>query len=208
MSDAQEMLRLLKPALRGTARAIKSSTSYRKPSYQTQINKLKRQVAHNKRELVRHTIDGTLTPAGTGLILTQIAVTGDIKNAATFRDDITGSKWRNVYMDVSCKVPSDFTGFRMIVYVPKKPGQRFSPATQAFTKQLDPNFAWTVADQRYTPDTMDNRVFRTRVNLKSLKTIYNDDLSVLEKGEVVVLFIHQGSTTSYDYSIQAMIRNI
>lgn len=111
-------------------------------------------------------------------------------------------------MDLSVKVPANMTAFRMLIYVPKKPGQRFAPTTQAFTRTLDPNFAWVISDQRYTPDTLDNRVLRTKVSLKNLKTIYNDDLSVLERGEIVVAFIHQGSTSPYEYSLMGMIRNI
>jgi len=183
-------------------------TNYGKVPLQVQLNKLKRDVAQNKRELVRHTIAGTLTPGSSGTILTQISFTGDLKNASSFRDDITGSKWSNVTLDVGCRVPSDYTDFRMMVYVPKKPGQRFSPSVRQWTQNPDPNFAWVLSDQRFTPDTLDNRNFRTTVSLKNMKTIYNDNLTTLERGEVMIAFFHSGSTTPYDYSITGLVRNI
>jgi len=199
MSFRQEMRRINNSAYR--------QKSYG-PSLQTQLDKLKRKVAANKPEQFTFKHGGTITPASTSQAQTNINLTDLIYTSSDFRDDITGSIWKNHWMDIRFLLPNFYTSFRCIVYVPKRPGLNFVPTSRAVISQPDHNTFWVLYDKAMTPDVATNHVHKVRFSLKNLKTEYSSDGSTLDAGEVKVAFIYGGSQSPMQYSIQMGLSNV
>ena len=79
--------------------------SYGKPSLQIQVDKLKRKVASNKAEQFTFKQGGTITPPSTSQGQTNLNITDLIYTDSDFRDDITGSIWKNHWMDIRFHLP-------------------------------------------------------------------------------------------------------
>ena len=182
--------------------------SYGKPSLQIQVDKLKRKVASNKAEQFTFKQGGTITPPSTSQGQTNLNITDLIYTDSDFRDDITGSIWKNHWMDIRFHLPNDMTTFRCIVYVPKRPGLNFVPPTRAVINQPDHNTFWVLYDKALTPDVNTNHVHKARLSLKGLKTEYSSDGSTLDAGEIKVAFIYGGTTSSMVYQIQMGLSNV
>lgn len=128
--------------------------------------------------------------------------TVDITNAfvtsSTYHDNVTGDEYLNNSLQTKVDVSNDVAKCRMIIYVSKNPAVSFTPAaTQSgFTTQPDPNSFWILKDVYINHNT---DVFSTSTtywcNLRKLKSIYNTDSNILEKGRVRVLFHYLNTTT-------------
>ncbi|AXQ65402.1 MAG: hypothetical protein [Circular genetic element sp.] len=200
MSFRNEMRRINNSAYR--------QKSYGKPSLQVQVDKLKRKVAANKAETFTFKQGGTITPPSTAVAQTNINLTDLIYTDSDFRDDITGSIWKNHWMDIRFLTPNDSSQFRVIVYVPKRPGLNFVPAVRNIINQPDHNTFWVLYDKALTPDVNTNHCHKARFSLKGLKSEYSSDGSTLDAGEIKVAFIYAGSTVAYTYQIQMGLSNV
>jgi len=183
-------------------------SSYRKPSLQSQVDKLKRKVAANKAELFTFKQGGSITAPSTATAQTNVNLTDLFYTNSDFRDDITGNSWKNHWMDIRYGVPNDCTMLRVIVYVPKRPGLNFVPTTRPALQQPDHNTFWVLYDKAMTPDVNTNHIHKARFSLKNLRTEYSSDGSTLDKGEVKVAFIYGGTTSPITYQVQMGLSNV
>lgn len=94
-----------------------------------------------------------------------------------------------------------------MIYVPKKPGESFTPSLVSgtcFVQQPDPNKYWVLRDDLVNIYTTDGFVrHNINVSLKKLKTIINTAATDIEKGEIKMLVVYNGQTAAtpqFDYS--------
>lgn len=169
-----------------------------KPSLQQQINDLKINVGRNKPEIQYFRGDGAITSTGTGTEQNAINITQSLIASSTFRDLIIGDKWTNIALSLYFYLTPDLTHFRYVVYVPKKTGTSFTPASNPFVRQPDPSAFWVLADRAVTcdPNSGGFKSIQKTVKLNRLKSIYNLDSTTLEKGEIKVLLITNGTTSA------------
>lgn len=183
-----------------------------KPSLQEQVNSLKMQVGRNKPEVQYFRGDGTITSTGTGTEQNTINITASLIASSTFRDNIIGDRWTNIALALSFYLSADCTHFRYVVYVPKKTGTSFTPTAQQFVRYPDPSAFWVLADKSVTldPSAGGFRSVRKTVKLNRLKSIYNLDTTTLEKGEIKVLLITNGTnaaTQQLEYGFNLIFAN-
>jgi hypothetical protein len=200
MSFQNEMARINRSKFR--------SFSSGRPSLQMQVDKLKRKVAANKSEIFTFNQGASITPPSTNQTQTNVNITDLIYTDTDFRDDITGNTWKNHWMDIRYIVPNNMTTFRVVVYVPKRPGLNFVPTTRAMLKQPDHNTFWVLYDKAVTPDVSTNHIYKARLNLKNLKTEYSSDGTTLDRGEVKVALIYGGTTSTFSYQIEMGLSNV
>lgn len=172
----------------------KWKSSYRpstKPSLQNQVDVLKRKVSRNTPEtqyfqdLTSELIIGNVNQSF------EVNVTDSLINTANFRDLVTGDKWINKSLQFHFD-PHHNTGMcRLVIYQPKKVGQRFQPVgtTAAYERYPDPSAFRVFYDHSWEP-TRDNELRKKgSINLGNMMTTYNSDSSTLERGEIIVMFM-------------------
>ncbi|MBA7714749.1 hypothetical protein ES703_123781 [subsurface metagenome] len=180
----------------------------RSNNLQSQINSLQRQVNQNKSEVISFKDGGNIFPTSTSFEQTTISVTDDLHGSADFRDDVTGEKWRNHYLDLRYVGPNDMSTLRVMIYVPKKPGTSFVPPTRKGVYQPDKNAFWMLYDKSHDLTVNTESHKHVRVNFRKMISEYASSGTTLEKGDIKISFITQGSLSNVSYNYQLGFSNV
>lgn len=192
--------------LRGRSKSAKYA-SYSAPTYQNQINVLKRQINKQKPAKVYYR-EAYETSASAGFGHTDHNLTGDFIASTNFRSLVNGDRWNNVYLRLNAVVDKTCNSFRVIVYVPKVTGASYNPGTTVsdIPRILDPAAFWVLADVMVDLKAdLGDPSFQRLVKLNNLMTIYNTSSGVLEKGQIRMCCIWNKTTTAVPYHISAML---
>jgi len=205
--------------LRGTrARVNKWQNGSQKITLQNQITSLKRQVNRNKAETLYFRYDGQIDgPAGSGNKIHNLIPTHNLITNPHFRTDVTGDRWINKFLKLKFYIEPDVNAFRIVAYIPKKTGNRFTPSR--FTAFPDPSAFTILRDKLLTRTETDDidriasrQAYTTTINLRNRQSVYNSNNAILEKGELVVMLMSNGSdstagTKQYDYAYELIYCN-
>lgn len=200
--------------LRGTAKKRKTYAILNaRPTLQNQLTALKAQVSKQKPETQYYRATGTHTSASLSVETTHYNITASLINSVNFRDNVTGDRWTNLALSLKYFMGINTDVMRVLVYVPKREGTRFAPATNPFTEHPDPSSYWIISDFYVTHrDSTTSEAIMRRVKLKSLKTIYDSNSGQIEKGEVIVTIMSwtPGGTgaTAYQYGHELVYNNL
>ncbi|AXQ65316.1 MAG: hypothetical protein [Circular genetic element sp.] len=175
---------------------------------QSQINRLERKVAQNTNEVITFKDGDNIFPSSTAFEQTTLSVTDDLHASANFRDDVTGEKWRNHWLDLRYVGPNDMSTLRVMIYVPKKPGTSFVPPARKGVYQPDNNAFWVLYDKSHDLVTNTESHKHARVNLRKLVSEYASSGSTLERGDIKITFIYAGSTSNISYNYQLGFSNV
>lgn len=199
--------------LRGT---VKKQEQYRvlnaRPTLQNQISALKAQVNRQKPETQYFRVSGVRTSTTTAIEQVNFLVTDSLISSTNFRQNVTGDQWTNIALNLKMNMTSDCYGCRIICYVPKKAGTRFTPSSQQMVAHLDPSSFWTISDTYMNhQDTSSNEFTSRRFNLKKLKTLYDSNVGTIERGEVIISVIYFPKTAAqaqFSYGYELVYNNL
>jgi len=194
------------PYLRGTKSTV---GSYSKPSFQNQLNLLKRKVNQNTPSKSNHQRQYILTAVAAGITGATINVTEDFVGAVEYRDLINGDSFTNHTLRLSIKVRPEVTAFRVVVYTPKVTSSTYAVPTtdNEFTRFLDPA-AFTIYHDSWVnrQADLDESIFFRNINLRRMRTIDNGSSGVLEKGNLrVCLMWNKGGGTTVPAHVSTML---
>lgn len=199
--------------LRGTYRKseINKALSGR-PTLQNQISALRSQVNRQKPETQFYRFAGNHNSTGTTIEQQNHLVTQTLISSTNFRDKVTGDEWANSLLKMKFNMEKDCKYARIIVYVPKKAGDRFTPSTFKSVTQPDPSSFWILADFFVNhKDNNTNEAITRQFSLRKLKTIYDSNAAAITKGEVLFTVIAQPTTAltlQYSYGIELVYNNL
>lgn len=120
-------------------------------------------------------------------------ITGNFTSTSTYHDNVTGDEYLNNNLQLKVDVKNDVLKCRMVVYVSKNPLVTFNPSAglTGFMTQPDPNSFWILKDVYINHQT---DVFDTSttywMNLQKMKTIFNTESNIVEKGRIRVCLIY------------------
>lgn len=201
--------------LRGTKRIKREYAILNaRPTLQNQINALKAQVSKTKPETQHFRVSGSVISGGSTVTQPEQRnhlVTETLIGSTNFRNNVTGDQWVNKALELRVVKHPDCNFMRVIVYVPKTPGTRFSPTSNEFTDTLDPSSYWVLSDFTLTKTYGSGYSSHTQyVSFKGLKTIYDSNVGNVEKGEIVISTITDGSPADkmYEYGYRLMYSNL
>lgn len=195
--------------LRGTLnKRYKAAIAAGRPTLQNQVDALKVQVGKNRAETQYYRGSGVHTSGGTAgaTEITNIVPTTNLVASGTFRDKVTGDKWVNKFLKLRFVSTDDCQVLRVIVYFPKRAGTRFAPSSFRLTEIPDPSAFWVLRDQTFTQKDASGRMnAEMMIGLRGKMTLYDSDSALLERGELVVCVMSQGSTattTQFNYGYE------
>lgn len=203
--------------LRGTVRKQNERAIYnQRPTLQNQITRLQSQVARNKPETLYFRSSSDYTAASLGRYQINILPTSSLIGSTEFRNNVTGDKWRNLTVDFSALLKNTNAVFRIMCYVPKKTGERFTPSSEEFNRHPDPSAFWVISDEIVTNmntnsnNASKNRGYKKRFNLKGLHTLYNSSSANLEKGEIVISVLGSAASigSQFEYGWELKYQNM
>jgi len=186
--------------LRGTRAKQSASVWGKRQTLQNQITALKSQVSQNKPEVQHFFSRGEIISDNSADKISHFSLSNAVKDDPEFRLHVTGDKWQNIGLYLRTYFTSDNTAARILIYVPKVPGDRFSPNSNRFVTLPDPRNYWILRD--ITVDRTDrsgqsgSQVVNTYADFKKLITEYNQGNDDIMKGEIVVTFMTNGSSGS------------
>jgi hypothetical protein len=198
--------------LRGTRNKRTYAMLNTKPTLQNQISALRAKVNSQKPETQHYQVANNHISGGTVATETvNLLPTSSLIGSTNFRQNVTGDKWTNIALRFKLNLEPDAKMARIICYVPKKTGDRFSPGSYATTTIPDPSSFWVISDSYVNPDTTAQNTCITRnFNLKKMKTIYDSNTTTLERGEIVVAIISEPGTAytlQYSYGYDLIYHN-
>lgn len=216
----KEYLRYIAPpnidimaALRGTWRKEQINKALAgRPTYQNQIDALRRKVNSQKPETQYFRVAGNHTSSGTAVEQVNHLVTSSLISSTNFRDKVTGDAWCNKLLKLKLNFDEDCEYARVLVYVPKKAGERFAPSTYSTVTHPDPSSFWVIADFYVNHlDATTNHCLSKVMSLARLKTIYDSNAAEITKGEIVISVIHKpntAATTQYSFGYELVYNNL
>lgn len=183
-----------------------------RPTLQNQITALRRQVNQQKPETQYYRVSGTHNSTGIGIGQNNHLVTSSLIGSANFRQNVTGDQWANIALNLKFTMAPACQIARVLVYVPKKSGSRFTPASNGTVEHPDPSSFWVVSDTyiRHNDNSTQEPASR-RFNLKKLKTIYDSNAVSIERGEIVLTVIYDTAASSgqlYSYGYELVYSNL
>jgi hypothetical protein len=126
--------------LRGTYRKAEINKALSgRPTLQNQISALRRQVNSQKPETQYFRVGSNHTSTGTVVEQKNHLCTDSLISSTNFRDKVTGDEWCNKMLRMKFNFEPDCEYARIIVYVPKKAGDRFTPSTFKTVTHPDPS---------------------------------------------------------------------
>lgn len=170
---------------------------YRPPTLKNRVDTLARKVAAQKPEIQYYDEAQLISFAGAGFSVTDIDATRELIDNASFRDYITGDKWKNLGLYVRCAGTGlNVTRLRILVYTPKRAGTSNFPAltgASIFTQIPDPTAFTTHSD--YTWDANDPIGSLTVQSQTSLKMItqYNSEADIVDRNGVRIWIARESS---------------
>lgn len=134
----------------------------------------------------------------TGFSISANNLTTDITGTSTLANTVLGDRFKNVYLKWRLALPSGTAQCRVVVFYTKRTGTGYSPATSRFglADIVDPAFCTVLHDQTYTPPNASTPwTVSANTNLRNYTTIYNRSSAQLEKGELILTFLTEGTAT-------------
>ncbi len=197
--------------LRGTKTKQKTyAVLNARPTLQNQISALRSQVAKQKPETQYFRATGTHTSAAGTVETTHYNLTQSLISSITFRDNVTGDRWTNLALKMKFLLSASTIAQRVVLYVPRKAGSRFTPANP-LVEQPDPTSFWIVGDYMLNkPDPSSDTLYSYQNSLKGLKTIYDSQLGNIDKGEVIVSVFSwcPSGQTAFQYGYELVFHNV
>lgn len=203
--------------LRGT---LKRRRNNAQPTLQNQITSLRRQVERNKPETQYFRIRNNFySSAATSVQQLNLNVTETLIGSSDFRNNVTGDLWTNARLDFRTYLTPDCNQFRIVIYVPKKSGNRFNPSQYPFVTIPDPTAFTIYHDKTYTRDYDNINSNNTKkphqyvhrfLSLRNMMTKYNSESAIIERGEIIVSIIFDPQTAltlQGDYSYMLTYAN-
>jgi len=172
------------------------SASYmRKRTMEQELRAIKRRVSRNTPapSYFRST-NVVNTTAASGFQLAQINVTSLLTGDSSYHDLVTGDKFINQSLTLRVLWDKGVNFSRVMVYAPKKAGNTFVPsvAPSGIVQAPDSNSFWIIHDHVYTQTDPDQTMrMQRKMGLNGMLTTFNTDNSLIEKGEVILLFLFQ-----------------
>lgn len=184
-----------------------------RPTLQNQITALKAQVNRQKPETQYFRVSGAHTNTGGTIEQTNHLITSSLISSANFRQNVTGDQWTNIALNLNMALYKECRGARVILYVPKKAGTRFTPASSQLVEQVDPSSFWVISDTYLNHSTEANLSNHSRrFNLRKMKTIYDSNAAQIEKGELVLSVIYYPRAAAvqaqYSYGYELVYNNV
>lgn len=183
---------------KGTSNTVVVRTS-RPKTVKEEIRALKRKVALYRNAPHFHSVRSTLNSAGAGSWSQfELDITNAFVTSSTYHDNVTGDEYLNNSLQTKIDVGQDVAKCRMIVYVPKNPLVKFIPSNDqaGHITQPDPNSFWILKDVYINHNT---DVFNTATtywcNLRKMRTVFNTDSDIVEKGRVWI-YVHYLNTAT------------
>lgn len=188
--------------LRGTRKNQTAASVYRqRPTLQNQITRLSAQVSANKPETQYFRSAGNHTSASSSPEITNYLITSSLISSLDFRDKVTGDQWANLFLKFRLYTEPTNGSIRVLIYSPKKTGVRFTPSSFLFVTIPDPSSFWVLYDQVLTDDDVNgHNNLQRNVSLKKLKTIYDSNAAAIQKGEVIMSVISEGTSGTIQFS--------
>lgn len=199
--------------LRGTRNKAIYKALNTRPTLQNQITALSRQVALQKPEIQHWRWAGNYN-SGTqaGQTLVELNATDDLIQSTNFRQNVTGDQWRNKVFKYKINFEPNCLWARVVIYVPKKAGDRFQPTAYTSTSIPDPSQFWVISDRFYKANnTNRNYPGNATVNLRNMKTIYDSQVTAIEKGELMMAIFTETNTQntlSFTYGYNLTFTNL
>jgi len=185
------------PYLRGT----KPSAKYAAPSgLQAQVNALSRRVAQNTRQKNFWRKQYEL-PQSAGYDGLSIDVAAAFVIDPSYRTMVLGDKYTNHWIRLNWLLQNTTDLMRIIAYVPKKTGGFIAPPSdeESFLRIPDPAAYTVFHDQFYSVvDRGVDRAFKKVINLRNMVTNYNGSSSTMERGDLKIMVMKQGTGTTGD----------
>lgn len=166
-----------------------------KITVQNQLDVLRRRVSRNTPEVQYHQDLFAFTPLTNLSNQYERSFTASLIGSAGFRSAITGDQWYNKTLRFRFD-PSTTTGtVRLAFYIPKKAGQRFTPATASNPpiRFPDPTAFRILYDRTWDPSKEGSLYASGKISLGNLLTSYNSDSNTLERGELMCVVWTTGS---------------
>lgn len=180
--------------LRGTKKTMSATMAagrpFRKPTLRNQVNALQRQVNRQKPE-VQHLIqNNSITSTSPGNQLYTSSPVENLVGNADFRQKITGDQWMLNYLQLKVNSGSALKYLRIIVYIAKRPGHKWTNGSYPTTEFLDPSEFTVIRDismpnTNFNSTSMGNNFF---IPLNKL-VVYDSDSATIEKGNLRIAFI-------------------
>lgn len=125
-------------------------------------------------------------------------LTTDITGSTVLADTVLGDRFKNVLCKWRFAMPPGTTQCRVVIFYTKRVGSGYTPANTRFgiADIPDPAYVTVLHDMSYTPPNASTgwSVAGT-TNLRNYTTIYNRSATQLEKGELVVAVLTEGTAT-------------
>nr|AGA18485.1 hypothetical protein [uncultured marine virus] len=184
-----------------------------RPTLQNQITALKAQVNRQKPETQYFRVSGSHSNTGGTIEQNNHLITSSLISSTNFRQNVTGDQWTNIALNLKIALLKECRGARVILYVPKKAGTRFTPGSSQLVEQIDPSSFWVISDTFMNQQTEANLSNHSRrFNLKKMKTIYDSNVASIEKGELVLSVIYYPRSasvnTQYSYGYELVYNNV
>lgn len=180
---------------------------------QAQLADLRRKVNRNTAETGHFLDTHVFAPASGALLSYPTNLTADFIGSSTFRDNITGDKWRNKTLHLNILAqPNVGTSpqFRFVIYKPKKAGTSWTPGggLQPMVAFPDPSAFTLLYDKTWMPNRDGNQpAWKKTIKLESM-TLYNQDSATIEKGELKMLVLAFGAAgTSFQVATDLVYQN-
>lgn len=161
---------------------------------QQQIIQLRRLVARNTPQVSNwNYYTALVTAASVGVQSFSINTTALFTASADFDAQVIGDRFLNHSLYFSANFPTDVERARVIIYWCRKAENVSSVNT--FVESLDPAAHIVVYDRCFFPK-VGASVFRTKINLKKVMTVYNKSSDVLEKGDLRIRVLIENPTAA------------
>jgi len=178
---------------RGYLRGTKAFQARRAPTLANKVTRLERQVNRQKPERI-HSIKALIknTPLAQFDFI-EVDVTRElINNTPFFRENITGDKWYNHFLQFKLHFNTSIQGYRIIIYTPKRSGSTtagLGANSASWTAILDPTAFQVHLDRYYnSPHTNSEPKATHSVRLNSL-TQFNSEVNIIDRNNVRVFVL-------------------
>lgn len=170
-----------------------------------ELNSLKRRIGKNESAPVyfnktQPKIPSTATGVGSYPNPTDVSITGEFIASSGFRDLINGDQFYNVNLTVSGVLDTQCENMRIVIYSPRKTSNGPVLGTGdigLFHNTYDPSAFKVYSDRYINRGSSALEAFRYFVNLRSLKTTYNDSAATLEEGEIrMSIYTYMANTSA------------
>lgn len=184
------------PYLRGSK---KVTAVGKQADLRNKVNRLERQVARLKPEVIQYVHNENCNSTGVGWNQVTLDVTRDLITWANFRDNIDGDKWHNLAIQIRIwAANASISTIRLVCYIPTRAAAVWTPSTGFSAVEIPDKTAFKVLSDVLVTHDIDQYGFQTQyVNLGKALTYYNSDADVIDRNHIKVAIVWEtGSVAS------------